>query len=146
MAQDFKIFALDLSDVPTGVLGQVVIHCSDCKDLENALLKYNSSTKIIACRSNKLIGLDRLLFGYDIDTLYVLNEKDDQDKEWLDSLIFANTIEVQNVQQLMRRLCTTTMICYRNQAMEYKNISNNGMANLCILDAHKALDYAISFI
>lgn len=146
MAKDFKILALDLSDIRTDILGNVVVHCSDYNDLENALLKYNSSTKIIACRSNKLIGLDRLLFGYDIDTLYVLSEKDDKDKEWLRSLILANIIEVQNTQQLMRHLCTKTMICYRSQAMEYKNKSNNGMANLCFLDARKALDYSISFI
>jgi hypothetical protein len=138
---------LRLSDLQTNVLGQVIIKCLDCDDLNKALVKYGSSTLIIACNSNDLIGVDRLLIDHPIDTLYVLNLENDKElREWLDGLVWYNIIQVQNKKQLMLRLCTKTMLSYFNQGMEYKTKGNFGLANLCFRDSLNALDYSAKFI
>jgi hypothetical protein len=137
----------DLPDLSINILGEVVVHCSDFDDLQNVLKKYSSSTIIIAYGSDKISKLDRLLINHQIDTSYLLNNEKDKDiREWLDGLVGNNIIVVQNEKQLMRRLCTTAMSCYYKQCKEYQENGNNGMANLCILDSLKALDYSAHFI
>jgi hypothetical protein len=105
------------------------------------------SKVIIGCNSNELIGLDILLLDYPIDTLLILNNDQDNDiREWLDALIFNNIIEVQTERQFMCRLYTMIVFYYHNQSTEYREKENHGMANLCILDSLKALDYLTNFI
>jgi hypothetical protein len=147
LQKDFKILAFDLPDLPTNTLRNVVIHCPDYKDVENNLSKYSASIITIACRSGKLVGLDILLAKYPNCTLYVLNDNENKElREWFDGLIFNNMIQVQNEKQLMRRVCTTTMLGYYNQAIGYQKDGNNSLANLCRLDSLAALDYSTHFI
>jgi hypothetical protein len=128
-------------------LGEIAIHCANEDDLINALAKYRSSTKYIACDSSKVIGLDVLLMNYSIEKLYVLNNKQDDDiREWLYGLVPVDVIQVQDIKKLMRHLCTTAVFCYYKQCIEYKSKENNAMANLCALDSLKALDYSAKFI
>ncbi len=146
-ATDFKILIYGLSNLRTNLLDDVVIHCKDDDTLKNALRIYSSSKKIIVCNSNKLIGLDTLLFDYSIDTLLILNNGQDNDiREWLDGLIFNNTIEVQTEEKLIYRLCTMIASCYHTQSTEYRQKENYGKANLCILDSLKALNYLTEII
>ncbi|CAF3765131.1 unnamed protein product [Rotaria magnacalcarata] len=135
-----------MPDLPTKVLDGVTIHCSNMENLEATLAKYRESTLSIVCKSDDLIGVDRLIMDNPIETLYVLiDEKDEDIKEWQNSFVFANIIEVHNEKQLMLRLCMKAMIYHYNQGLEHRRRKNNGLANLCFLDSLNALNYSNKF-
>ncbi len=142
-----KILIYRSPNLRTGVLSDVVIHCKDEHELTNALIEYHALKIIIVCNSNELIGLDILLSNYSIDTLFVINNVQDHDiREWLDGLIFNNTIEVQTEEKLIYHLCTMIVSCYYNQSIEYRQKENYGKANLCILDSLKVIDFLTKIV
>ncbi|CAM4775495.1 unnamed protein product [Rotaria magnacalcarata] len=144
--KNVKILTLGMPDLPTKVLDGVTIHCSNMENLEATLAKYRESTLSIVCKSDDLIGVDRLIMDNPIETLYVLiDEKDEDIKEWQNSFVFANIIEVHNEKQLMLRLCMKAMIYHYNQGLEHRRRKNNGLANLCFLDSLNALNYSNKF-
>lgn len=147
-AKDFKILIFGLPDLSIHTFDESIVHCLDINELKKALVKYRSSFIIIGCDSNQIFELDLILLNYSIDIVYVINnEKDEDEREWLYSILSNNNlILVDSEKKLMRRLCTTAVLYYHKQSLEYKNKGNNSMANLCLFNSLKALDYSTKFI
>ncbi|CAF3985101.1 unnamed protein product, partial [Rotaria sordida] len=95
LVNGFKIFLLELPDLPTEALKNVIRHCEDLDQLRADLQRYPNSTKVIVCKSNHLIGVDELLMNHLIDTLYVLVNQEDQDIQECRKFVFR--------QELIRR-------------------------------------------
>ncbi|CAF0869859.1 unnamed protein product [Rotaria sp. Silwood1] len=145
--RNFKILIYGLPDLRNDQLQTAIIHCQSANQLRTALNNYHESLIVIVCNSNRLTEIDTLLMNYEIDTLYVCNNDEDQDiREWFDGLIFENMIEINNRRQLMRHLYTKTMLCYYNQGLEHQKNGDFGLANLCFLDAQTALQYSANFM
>ncbi|CAF3281582.1 unnamed protein product [Rotaria socialis] len=84
-----------MPDLSTKILDGVTINCSNMENLKATFAKYRESTSSIVCKSDDLIGADRLIRDNQIETLYVLiDEKDEDIKEWQNSFVSANIIEV----------------------------------------------------
>ncbi|CAF4815091.1 unnamed protein product [Rotaria socialis] len=93
--KNVKILPLGMPDLPTKILDGVTINCSNMENLKATFAKYRESTSSIVCKSDDLIGADRLIRDNQIETLYVLiDEKDEDIKEWQNSFVSANIIEV----------------------------------------------------
>ncbi|CAF4137218.1 unnamed protein product [Rotaria sordida] len=144
---NFKILSYQLPDLQIDGLNTTIINCQTVDQLKTLLKKYRQSILIIVCCSNHLIEIDQLLINYKIDTLYVLNNQEDQDiREWLTGLIIGNIIEINNRKQLMRNLSTKIMLCYYNQGLQHRTSGDIGLANLCFIDSLNALNYSAQFI
>ena len=107
-------------------------------------IKYNAFLLIIACASNKLDDLVPLLSEMSFDTLYILNV-DERVPGTAESWWLKTTI-VQTERQLMRHLCTKSMLCSYNESMEHRKNGDMGLANACLLDSLRALDCAKMYV
>ncbi|CAF3885562.1 unnamed protein product [Rotaria sp. Silwood1] len=138
---------MNLPNLPTYQLGEVVISCSDIANLKTTLKKHKESKRIIACNSKDLIGIDGLLINDTIHKIIVLNNEEDEDiREWFDGLVFDRITEVYNTKQLLRHLSTEATLSYFHQGLEHKKKGNHTLANLCFADSIRALNYSAEFI
>ncbi|CAF4078914.1 unnamed protein product, partial [Rotaria sp. Silwood1] len=145
--KDLKIFSLELPGLLTEELKSIIHYCKDLDQLKACLQEYSNSIKVVACKSNHIIGADLLLMNKSIDTLYIYyNQEDQHNQEWLESLVLAKIIKIYNEKQLMRHLSTKAMLYYYNQGLENRKNGDYGFANLCFLDSIKLLDYSAKFI
>lgn len=109
-----------------------------------SLTKFDAFITIIACNSNKLDEITPYLNIPSIDTVYILNARGKIDgaiAPW-----WNKATVVYNEKQLMRHLCTKSMLCYFNEGLEHRKNENFGLANSCMLDSLRALDYSSKFI
>ncbi|CAF3701819.1 unnamed protein product [Rotaria sp. Silwood1] len=139
-----KILILDISDLPTQVLKNTVVHCSTIENLLTALAQYNAFIIIIACTSARLDELIPVLNETPIDELYILNEGDPiqgATEPW-----WNKTTIVYNTKQLMRHLCTKLMRCFYNEGIAHRKNGNSGVANACMTESLRILDYSAQFI
>ncbi len=139
-----KILIFDLPHLKTKDIESLVVHCSNLDELIVASEKYDEFIVIIACTSNKLPDLTSILNKPSIDAVYVLNGGDKIDatvEPW-----WNRTTVVYNDKQLMRHLCTKSMLCYFNEGLEHRKNGNFGLANACMMDSLRALDYSAQFI
>ncbi len=139
-----KILIFDLPHLPTKEIESLVEHCPTLDELIVTAEKYDEFIVIIAFASNRLPELTSLLNKPSIDALYILNvgEKIDGSVDpW-----WNKTTIVYNEKQLMRHLCTKSMLCYFNEGLEHRKNENFGLANACMLDSLRALDYSAQFI
>ncbi|CAF4486010.1 unnamed protein product [Rotaria sp. Silwood1] len=139
-----KILIVDISNLPTKELNDLVVHCSNIDELLAASIKYNAFNLIIACTSSKLTELAPILRGVSIDAFYILNVGDEIkcfDEPW-----WNKTTVVYNEKQLMRHLCTKSMLCLYHEGLEHRKTGDFGLANICFLDSIRALDYSAKFI
>jgi hypothetical protein len=121
-----------------------VVHCPTLDDLAVTLSKFDAFIVVLAFTSDKLPELTPLLIEPCIDAIYILNvdEKVNGSIEpW-----WNRTTIVHNEKQLMRHLCTKSMLCYFNEGLEHRKNENFGLANACMLDSLRALDYSAQFI
>ncbi len=135
---------MDLPNLPIKQLNSLVIHCSTIDDLLVQSIKYQNFVLIIACASNKLLELSPVLSEMSFDTLYIHNlgeQVNGSVEPW-----WNKTTIVHNENQLMRHLCTKSMLCYYNEGMEHRKNGDFGLANACLLDSLRALDYSAKFI
>ncbi|CAF4094043.1 unnamed protein product, partial [Rotaria sp. Silwood2] len=139
-----KILILDLPHLPTKELDNLVIHCSTIDELLARSAENSAFILIIACTSEKLTELAPILTRISIDTLYILNTGDEI-KHFGESWWNKTTI-VYNEKQLMRHLCTKSMLCFYNEGLEHRKTGNFGVANVCFLDSIRALNYSAKFI
>ncbi|CAF1303073.1 unnamed protein product [Rotaria sordida] len=139
-----KILILDIPDLPTQVLGNLVVHCSTIEQLLATSNQYNDFILIIACTSAKFAELIPVLRKILIDELYVLNIGDTIKgavEPW-----WNKTTIVYNVKQLMRHLCTKIMLCYFNEGIAHRKNGDSSLANACMVDSLHALDCSAQFI
>ncbi|UJR20433.1 hypothetical protein I4U23_023564 [Adineta vaga] len=139
-----KILLLDLSDLPTKELHLIVVHCPTVSDLAIQTEKYPSHALIIACRSNNLNDLIPVLSDITLDALYIWNIGEKLNAS-LESWWLKTTI-VHNDKQLMRHLCTKSVLCFYSEGLEHKKNGDAGVANRCLLDASHVLNYARQFV
>ncbi|CAF3304642.1 unnamed protein product [Rotaria socialis] len=139
-----KILILNQPGLPTKELGNLVDHCFNVGELQKKLEKYNSFLRIIACTSAQLTELAPILRRTQIDALYILNIGDEM-KCW-DEPWWNRTTVVYTERQLMRHLCTKSMLCFYNEGLEHKKQGDFGLANISFLDSIRALDYSAKFI
>jgi hypothetical protein len=139
-----KILLLELPNISIKELNDLIVHCSTNDDLLVQSMKYVEYTLIIACISDKLNEVSSILPDISFDTLYVLHigEKINGSVEpW-----WNKTTVVYTEKQLMRHLCTKSMLCYFNEGLEHRKDGNVGLSNACMLDSLRALDCSVQFI
>ncbi|CAF4941549.1 unnamed protein product [Rotaria sp. Silwood1] len=139
-----KILILDIPALPTQVLRNWVVHCSTIEKLLASSIQYNAFILIIACTSAKLAELIPVLNETPIDELYILNEGDPiqgATEPW-----WNKTTIVYNTKQLMRHLCTKLMRCFYNEGIAHRKNGNSGVANACMTESLRILDYSAQFI
>ncbi len=143
--KNFKIIVLQEEDLPKHNLNDAIVLCRTIDEFKNILMKNQSSTLIIVCAEDKLPDLVSLLAHLTLDTMYVLT--DQVDIAWPIELIEKNwePIRSNDQNQLMRYLCLKAMLCYYKQAMEHKKNGDNGLKDLCLVDAKNALNQAKNF-
>ncbi len=120
------------------------MHCSTLDDLLVTLIKYSAFILVLVCTSDKLSQLTSFLNDYPIDTVYILNVEEKvtgSSEPW-----WNKTTIVHTEKQLMRHLCTKSMLCYFNEGLEHRKNENFGLANACMMDSLRALDYSAKFI
>lgn len=139
-----KILLLDFSYLPTKGLHGIVVHCPTVSDLAIQASKYPSCILIIACRSNSLNELIPVLSDLTFDTLYILNVNGKIEYGVAPWSLKATAVYTDN--ELMRHLCTKSVMCYYNEAMEHKVNEDMSLANRCLLDGLNLLEYTKQFI
>ncbi|CAF1028646.1 unnamed protein product [Adineta ricciae] len=142
--QSAKILLLDLSYLSTEGLQTIVVHCPTVSDLAIQASKYPTCILIIACRSDSLSELIPVLSDLTFDTLYILNV--DGKIEYSVEPWSSKATAVYTDNELMRHLCTKSVMCYYIEAMEHKDNKDMSLANRCLMDGLNALEYAKQFI
>lgn len=130
--------------LPTKELNNLVEHCSNVNELLIKSEKYNTYILVIACAFTHLAELSTILPGIPIDSLYILNVEDEtrhSNEPW-----WNRTTIVYTEQQLMRHLCTKSMLCLYNEGLAHRQNGDFGLANRSFLDSLNALDYSAKFI
>jgi hypothetical protein len=133
-----------LPNLPTKEINSLVVHCATFEDLSVTFRKFDSFIIIIVCTSKKLSELTSLLNENSIDALYILNV--DETVHGSTEPWWNKTTVVFNEKQLMRHLCTKSMLCFFNEGLEHRKNENFGLANACMVDSLRALDYSAQFI
>ncbi|CAF1324598.1 unnamed protein product [Rotaria sordida] len=98
----------------------------------------------LPCTSDKCIELASILPDISFDTLYVLNNGENINEtigSW-----WNKTTVVYTEKQLMRHLCTKSMLCYYNEGLQHRKNGDMGLLNACMINALHALDYSAKFI
>ena len=139
-----KLLLLDLSYLRMNELNSLVVHCPTIDDLRIQSEKYSEFVVVIACTSEKFIEIAPILPDISFDTLYILNVGDEM--KGSSNAWWNKTIIVYNEKQLMRHLCTKSMLCYYNEGLEHRKNGDIGLSNACMRDALLALDYSAQFI
>ena len=85
-----------------------------------------------------------VLSGLTFDTLYILNVDGKIEYSVEPWSLKATTVYTDN--ELMRHLCTKSVLCYYIEAMEHQNNADMSLANRCLMDGLNALEYAKQFI
>jgi len=121
-----------------------VEHCTSFEHLQQLSIQYSAYVLIIAFNAERLSELRQFLNEIPFDAVYILNlgeKTDGYDAPW-----WNRTTVVYNDKQLMRHLCTKTMLCLFNEGLEHRKNGNFGLANSSMLQSLKALDYSAQFI
>ena len=139
-----KVHILAQSHLPTDRLKTVVVHSKDVTELVSSLDRSKDDILVVACTSDRIEELRPILSRYPVDTVYVLNSGQlvhGTDEPW-----WHRTTMVHSEQQLMRYLCTKSMLCFYDQGVQYRKNGDFGLANLYLTDSLEALDYSATFI
>ncbi|CAF1324576.1 unnamed protein product, partial [Rotaria sordida] len=97
-----------------------------------------------SCTSDKCIELASILPDISFDTLYVLNNGEKINETF--GSWWNKTTVVYTEKQLMRHLCTKSMLCYYNEGLQHQKNGDMGLSNACMIDSLRALDYSAKFI
>jgi len=135
-----KIIVLEQPHLKIDKLNNVVLHCSNLSELRAALRTNGLPVPILVCPSNRLFELDSLFNDSQFDTLYVLN--DGEKTTWQTSFRWDNIKVVNSENELMRHLCTKSMLCFFKEAIEHRKNGNMGVANTRIIDTLHSLECA----
>jgi hypothetical protein len=146
-SRSIKIIVLQGEELLEHYLNDTIEYCSTKEELTTKLTKNRLSTLIVACNKDMLLEIASLLVSYSIETLYILND-DEEEMMWPVELFTNNfeIIEVHNEKKLMRRLCLKAMLCYYKQGLQYKTDGDNGLANMYFHQSIEALNSAANFI
>lgn len=127
-------------------LADVYIHCQNINELRILLRKYASYDIILSCSLSQILEISELVGEEEhlnIKTLYALK---DCVADWCCTECYRDGLEYLEIEndrnRLMRRLYLKAMLCYFKQGSTLKQNGNRGLANLCFLDAKKALEQA----
>lgn len=125
-------------------INNLIVICSNIDELVVGMEKYQEFLTVIVFQYDQLDELRPLLSRPSIDTIYILNlgEKSEPGSEpW-----WQKTTVVFSENQLMRHVCTKSMLCYFNEGMEHRKNENVGLSNTCMMDSLRALEYSAKFI
>lgn len=139
-----KILVYDLTIPETKQLEPIVEHCPTLERLRELAIQYSAYSLIIAFNAERLSELREFLSETPFDAVYILNMGETTDgyaEPW-----WSKTTVVFNDKQLMRHLCTKSMLCFFNEGLEYRKNGDFGLANTLMLDSLRALDYSAKFI
>ena len=144
IAKSAKILIYNLPHLPIEPINNLIVFCSTIDELVVALEKYNNFTIVVVFRTDKLAEVRPLLNRPSIDSVYIVRPDENLDvaaEPW-----WQKTTVVCNDKQLMRHLCTKSMLCYFNEGMEHRKNENMGLSNVCMMDSLRALEYSAKFI
>ena len=130
--------------VPANLLDGVLEHYQTFAEVEACVLRHIRDLLILACTSDKVGGLRRILDTYLIDSLYIVNIG--EIVNWSNEPWWNQTTIVHNSTQLMRHLGIKTMLCCYKEGLDHQEKGDHGLANSCILAASRALDTTHSFM
>lgn len=139
-----KIHILAQSHLPTDPLKTVVVHSKDVTELVSALARCKDDILVFAFTSDRIEEVRPILSRYPVDTVYIINSGQlvhGTDEPW-----WHRTTMVHNDQQLMRYLCTKSMLCFYDQGIQHRQNGDFGLANLYLTDSLEALNYSATFI
>lgn len=122
----------------------LVVLCSDINEFVLASEKYNEFLTVVVLKHEQLAELQPLLGRPSIDTIYILNDGEKLEpglEPW-----WQKTTVIYSEKQLMRHVCTKSMLCYFNEGMEHRKNENVGLANACMVDSLRALEHSAKFI
>ena len=121
-----------------------MVRSNTIDELVVALDNCRNNILVLACAADRIEALRPILSRYQFDTVYILNAEQlvhGTDEPW-----WLRTTIVHNEKQLMRHLCTKSMLCFYNEGIEYRAHGDFGLANLSLNDSLQALDYSAQFI
>lgn len=140
---------IDLHDGTSqpNILPDVYIHCQNINELRKLLQTYASYDIILSCSLSEMLDISKLVGekqNFNIKTLIALK---DCAADWCYNECYRDDLQYHEVEndreRLMRRLYLTAMLYYYKQGLVLKKRGDQGLANLCFLDAKKALEQAV---
>jgi hypothetical protein len=130
--------------VPANLLDGALEHYETFAEVEACVLRHILDILILACTSDKVVELRRILDTYLIDSLYIVNIG--EIVNWSNEPWWNQTTIVHNSKQLMRHLCIKTMLCCYREGLEHQENDDNGLANSCLSAALRALETTHNFM
>ena len=139
-----KFLIYQMPHLQLDAIKNLVVVCSNIDEFVVASEKYNEFLTVVVLKHEQLGEVRPFLSRQSIDTIYILTdgEKFEPDLEpW-----WQKTTVVYNEKQLMRHVCTKSMLCYFNEGMEHRKNENVGLSNACMVDSLRALEHSANFI